>query len=73
MAVKGLRRTDYWNRVTQGVRSGDTDHGESVTDVENFLLPYAQVLASGLHLWGVAAGLRVEATAHEVGVRVSPG
>ena len=73
MAGKGLMRTDYWNRVTGSVRIGDTRRDETVTDVEGFLLPYGQAGTVGLHLWGIAAGLSVTATADQPGLRVSAG
>ena len=73
MAGKGLMRTDYWNRVTGSVRIGDTRRDETVTDVEGFLLPYAQAGTVGLHLWGIAAGLSVTATADQPGLSVAAG
>src|SRR6476620_2143892 len=73
MADKGLTRTDYWNRVTGSVRTGDTRHDETVTDIESFLLPYGQAAMTGLHSWGVADGFSVTATAGHAGLTVSPG
>ena len=73
MAGKGLTRTDYWNRVTGSVRTGDTRHDETVTDMESFLLPYGQAAMTGLHSWGVADGFSVTATAGHAGLTVSPG
>ena len=73
MAGKALMRTDYWNRVTGSVRIGDTRRDETVTDVEGFLLPYAQAGTVGLHLWGIAAGLSVTATADQPGLSVAAG
>ena len=73
MADKALVRTDYWNRVTGAVRSGETRRDETVTDVESFLLPYSQALTAGLHLWGVADGLSVDAAENQPGLTVSPG
>ena len=58
MAGTGLTRTDYWNRVTGSVRTGDTRRDETVTDIEDFLLPYGQAVTAGLHLWGIADGLQ---------------
>ncbi|WP_370941805.1 hypothetical protein AB5J62_22110 [Amycolatopsis sp. cg5] len=68
-----LRRTEYWNVSTGTVRSGATGHGESVTDVEDYLIPLDRARTSGLHGWGVAAGLRVTATVGTAGVTVLPG
>ncbi|MFD8498406.1 hypothetical protein [Amycolatopsis sp. NPDC059657] len=68
-----IRRTEYWNVSTGTVRSGATGHGESVTDVEDYLIPLDRARTAGLHGWGVAAGLRVTATAGAAGVTVTPG
>ena len=73
MADKGLARTDYLNRVTSRVHTGDTRHDETVTDIESFLLPYGQAAMTGLHSWGVADGFSVTATAGHAGLTVSPG
>jgi hypothetical protein len=73
MASKGFMRTDYWNRVTGSVRTGDTRRDESVTDVEDFLLPYGHAGLAGLHLWGIADGLSVTATANQAGLTITPG
>ena len=45
------------------MRTGDTRHDETVTDIESFLLPYGQAAMTGLHSWGVADGFSVTATA----------
>ena len=68
-----LIRTEYMNVSTGTVRGGSTGHGESLTDVESYLLPAAQILASSLHTWGVADGLVVNATSGETGLTISPG
>jgi hypothetical protein len=68
-----LIRTEYMNVSTGTVRGGSTGHGESLTDMESYLLPAAQVLASSLHTWGVADGLLVNATSGETGLTISPG
>jgi hypothetical protein len=41
-----LMHTEYWNLSTNTVRSGATARGESLTDVDNYLLPQAQVHAA---------------------------
>jgi hypothetical protein len=66
-------RTEYWNLSTNTVRSGTTAHIESLTDVENYLLPQAQVSASSLYTWGVADGLTVSAVPTQPGVTIAPG
>ena len=73
MVDKALRRTDYWNRVTGGVRTGDTRRDETVVDIETFLLPYGQLAIASLHLWGVAHGLSVTATPQQPGLTVKSG
>ena len=69
-----VKRTQYWNlSVPHTVRTGATGHGESLVDLENYLLPQERARGSGLHSWGVARGLAVSATAGAAGVTVSPG
>ncbi|WP_139306895.1 hypothetical protein [Modestobacter sp. DSM 44400] len=69
-----VRRTQYWNlSVAHTVRTGATGHGESLTDLENYLLPQDRARGSGLFGWGVAHGLAVTATSGSPGVTVSPG
>jgi hypothetical protein len=70
-----LVRTEYWN-VSQSPpipRTGSTAHGESITDMEGYLLPAAQTLASSLHGGGVAEGLTVSAVSGQAGLTVAPG
>ena len=40
-----LRRTQYWNVATHMVRTGATGHGESLVDLEEYLLPQEQAAA----------------------------
>lgn len=68
-----LIRTEYLNVSTGTVRGGSTGHGESLTDMESYVLPAAQVLASSLHTWGVADGFSVNATSSQTGLTISPG
>jgi hypothetical protein len=68
-----LIRTEYINVSTGTVRGGSTGHGESLTDMESYLLPAAQILASSLHTPGVADGLLVNATSGGTGLTISPG
>ncbi|MEV0803188.1 hypothetical protein AB0I34_36245 [Kribbella sp. NPDC050281] len=72
--VEGLvRRTQYWNLPTHTVRAGATGHGESLIDLEEYLLPMTDARASALHTWGVAQGLEVSAAVGAGEVTVSPG
>ena len=48
-------------------------HGESLTDVEDYLLPQAQNRAASLYTWGVADGLSVSAVPHQPGLTIAPG
>jgi len=68
-----LMRTEYLNLSDNTVRSGSTGHGESLNDVEKYLLPMDQLRSSSLHGYGVAAGLRVTAKSGQAGVSVSTG
>ena len=68
-----LIRTEYWNTSTGTVRTGDTAHGESLTDMESYLLPLAQMLASGFYTPGVVEGLTVSAVTGQAGLAISPG
>ncbi len=68
-----LTRTEYWNLGTGTVRGGATGHGESLTDVENYLLPADRVRTASLYSWGVADGLVVTGTSGQAGVTVKPG
>ncbi len=68
-----VMRTEYWNLGTGTVRAGATGHGESLTDVESYLLPLEQAQGRSLFSWGVAAGLRVSATSGGAGVTVGVG
>ena len=68
-----LVRTEYLNVSTGTVRSGSTAHGESLTDMESYLLPRAQSSNSALHLWGVADGLAVTAAPGATELTIAPG
>jgi Chaperone of endosialidase len=73
MSSLPLMRTEYWNVGTGTIRTGATAHGESVTDVENYLLPLSQMTASGFYTWGVVAGLTVSAVSGQPGLTIAPG
>jgi hypothetical protein len=70
-----LIRTEYWNLDTTPPtpRSGATALSESLTDVENYLLPQAQNHAANLYTWGVADGLSVSAVPAQSGLTITPG
>jgi hypothetical protein len=68
-----LVRTEYVNTSTGTVRSGATAHGESLTDVESYLVPHARMTSSTLHSWGVGDGLTVTAGAGQTALQVSTG
>ncbi|HMH89730.1 MAG TPA: hypothetical protein VK586_01465 [Streptosporangiaceae bacterium] len=73
MTDGAVMRTEYWNISTGTVRTGPTGHGESLTDMESYLLPMDRARDSGLYSWGVADGLAVQGTAGAPGVTVMPG
>jgi len=74
MTDSGIQRTEYWNLSQPGtVRTGATGHGESLTDMESYLLPMDQARGSGLYSWGVADGLVVAASTGAPGVTIAPG
>jgi hypothetical protein len=68
-----LIRTEYMNVSTGTVRGGSTGRGESLTDMESYVLPVAQILGSSLHTWGVADGFQIDATPGQPGLTISPG
>jgi hypothetical protein len=68
-----LARTEYMNVSTNTVRTGATSHGESLTDMESYLMRHGQVGASTLHAWGVADGLTVLAAPDPTSLTVKPG
>ncbi len=72
MSSLPLMRTEYWNLRTNKVRGGASGHGESLTDMEDYLLPLAQMGTSSFHTWGVADGLTVEAALNQPDVTISP-
>jgi hypothetical protein len=71
--VVALKRTQYLNLNTGTVRSGATGHGESLTDMESFLIPLDRARGSSLHSWGVADGLTVTATPGSAELAISMG
>jgi hypothetical protein len=73
MTDGAVLRTEYWNIATGTVRTGPTGHGESLTDMESYLLPMARARDAGLHSWGVADGLAVQGTAGAPGLTITPG
>ena len=73
MTEGGLQRTQYRNVATGTVRTGPTGHGESLADVESYVLPLEQTRNGALLDPGVAQGLTVQATAGSSGLTVLPG
>jgi hypothetical protein len=73
MSDGALKRTEYWNISTGTVRTGATGHGESLTDMESYLLPMDAARGAALYSWGVAAGLAAQGTSGQPGVTVSSG
>jgi hypothetical protein len=68
-----LVRTEYLNVSTNTVRTGATSHGESLVDVESYLMRHDQISSSALHSWGVAEGLSVTVTPGPTSLTVTPG
>jgi hypothetical protein len=68
-----LQRAQYRNVNTGTVRTGATGHGESLVDIEDYLLPIDGLRNSALHGWGVVTGLRVRATPGASGLAISLG
>ena len=73
MTDGAVLRTEYWNIATGTVRTGPTGHGESLTDMESYLLPLDRARDAGLYSWGVADGLAVQGSAGAPGLTVTPG
>jgi hypothetical protein len=68
-----LVRTEYLNVSTNTVRTGATSHGESLADVESYLMRHDQISSSALHSWGVAEGLSVTVAPGPTSLTVTPG
>jgi hypothetical protein len=68
-----LVRTEYMNTSTNTVRTGATSHGESLVDVESYLMRHDQIGVSSLHSWGVAEGLAVTGAPAPTSLTVMPG
>jgi len=68
-----LVRTEYWNPSTGTVRTGSTGHGESLADIETYLLPLTGALLGGAFGSGVANGLEVTASVGQQGLTVNTG
>ncbi len=73
MSDAAIMRVEYLNVSTGTVRTGATGHGESLTDMESYLLPLEQARGATLNSWGVAGGLTVRATTGQTGVAVTTG
>jgi hypothetical protein len=68
-----LVRIEYWNPSTGTVRTGSTGHGESLADMETYLLPLTAALAGGSLGSGMVHGLQVTVTAGQQGLTVGTG
>ncbi|MCX5328341.1 hypothetical protein [Streptomyces sp. NBC_00140] len=68
-----LRRTYYGNLASGQVIAGNTQHGESLTDMEGYALPMEQARLSALLDPGVADGLQVGAALGQPGLTVGTG
>ncbi len=68
-----LVRTEYFNFSTDTPRTGATGHGESLIDMESYVLPHDQIGSSTLHTWGVADGLTVAVVPDPVSLTIEPG
>ncbi|HYQ70239.1 hypothetical protein [Actinophytocola sp.] len=68
-----LVRTEYMNTSTNTVRTGATSHGESLVDVESYLMRHDQIGFSSFHSWGVAEGLSVTGAPTPTSLTVMPG
>jgi hypothetical protein len=73
MTDGGLQRTQYRNVATGTVRTGATGHGESLADVESYLLPLERARNTALLDAGVARGLIVQGIAGSPGLTVQTG
>jgi hypothetical protein len=68
-----VMRIEYRDPDTGTPRDDPTGHGESLIDMESYLLPLDQVRGSSLLSFGVAAGLGVRAVPGQPGLTVTPG
>ncbi|WP_410791018.1 hypothetical protein [Kribbella sp. C-35] len=68
-----LRRTYYGVLDTGPVRGGSTQRGESLTDVDGYLLPMERTTLGALLEPGVADGLQVSAVQGQPGLTIAPG
>jgi hypothetical protein len=75
MTAKKLSRTTYRDPTLpmSPIRPGDAARAECALDMDEYYRPLEQVHGSALHDFGVAQGLRIEATNGAPGVRVLPG
>ena len=48
-----VQRTEYRNLITGTILGGPTGHGESLTDMESYLLPLDRQRARGLYTAGI--------------------
>lgn len=55
------------------VRTDAYRHGDSATEQENYHLAIEQVHGSGLHGWGIAAGMNVTGVVNAPDIKIEPG
>jgi hypothetical protein len=68
-----VQRTEYRNLATETIRGGPTGHGESLLDVESYLMPMGRLRGRSQFSWGVLEGLSVSAPAGQAAVQVGVG
>jgi hypothetical protein len=68
-----VQRTEYRNLTTETIRGGPTGHGESLLDLESYLIPMARQQNRSQFSAGVIEGLRLAHAADHRGIQVSPG
>lgn len=68
-----VRRTYYGNLAAGNVVAGNTQHGESLTDIEGYTLPMEQARLSALLDPGVGEGLQISAVLGQPGLTVATG
>lgn len=75
MSSQKLTRTTYRDPTdpSNPIRSGDVARAEAAMDMDQYYRPLEQVHGSGLHQFGAADGLRVNATNGTQGIKVLPG
>lgn len=68
-----VQRTEYRNLTTGTIRGGATGHGESLVDLESYLMPVTREQNRGQLSAGVIEGLTLALTEAADGITVAPG